>query len=106
MLACMMRVARTPWACWAGVTPRQLETAARFSPRGVVLALADAAGDAAAAFVRRRAAGARGRVRRRRRGHALADGAGRGGLVEGRRLRGETDAAIASACHLCAAATA
>ena len=94
-----------------GVTPRQLETAARFSPsRRVVLALdADAAGDAA---VRRLCDDVL---------PTLADESGvdvvvmrwpdgakdAADFVEGRRLRGETDAAIASAVRdLCAAATA
>ena len=94
-----------------GVTPRQLETAARFSPsRRVVLALdADAAGDAA---VRRLCDDVL---------PTLADESGvdvvvmrwpdgakdAADFVEGRRLRGETDAAIAQTVRdLCAAATA
>ena len=94
-----------------GVTPRQLETAARFSPsRRVVLALdADAAGDAA---VRRLCDDVL---------PTLADESGvdvvvmrwpdgakdAADFVEDRRLRGETDAVIARTVRdLCAAATA
>ena len=94
-----------------GVTPRQLETAARFSPsRRVVLALdADAAGDAA---VRRLCDDVL---------PTLADESGvdvvvmrwpdgakdAADFVAGRRAQGETDAAIAQTVRdLCAAATA